>query len=280
MSFKEFGQKLKEARMKQGIILDQIASKTKINLKFLEYIEEGNLGAIKFEEPFIRAFLTEYCQTIGLDAKEILSEYERLKYGTNVEKNKKEKGINQITDERAFEIVEDYNEINSENLGNIDETTLSIAKKRAIIILILLLILAFFIGIFYRTLMKEKSETIIKETKNEEALPTVDIEQAKEMLKRKEEKKVQPKRDSLLLTIFAKDSCWVKIEVDSVKERTIEFLLYPNTKKTLKAERRFDLNVGNSRVLELTLNGKKLEFEGAQKKIRTFSVDAEGVKIK
>lgn len=280
MTFKEFGQELKEARLKNGIVLEQIASKTRINIKFLEYIEEGNFAEIKFEEPFVRAFLRQYAQAINLDPKEVLSKYEKIKYGPAFEKHKKEKAADQITDEDALEGVENYNEINPDIVGNVDEFTLNQAKKRAVLFIGGLIILGLIIGLVYRAIIKEKTETVIKEIRSEEVAPPVDIEQVKGMIKKKEEKKEEPKRDSLLLTIFAKDSCWIKVEIDSVKEKPLEFLLFPNTKKTLKAAKRFDFNVGNSRALEFTLNGKKLEFEGYQKKIRYFSIEEQGIKTK
>lgn len=77
--FRKFAEELKATREKKEVTLQQISNKTRINIKFLEAIEEGNFSVI--DEIYIRAFLREYAQQINLDENEILKRYDQCKAG-------------------------------------------------------------------------------------------------------------------------------------------------------------------------------------------------------
>lgn len=63
------GEKLKEARLKQGLSLDEIASKTRIQLHFLEAIEQDRVEKIPGDF-FRKSFVRQYASTLGLDPEE------------------------------------------------------------------------------------------------------------------------------------------------------------------------------------------------------------------
>ncbi|MDH7512367.1 MAG: DUF4115 domain-containing protein [Clostridiales bacterium] len=71
------GQELKRERELRGISLQEIASSTRISLKFLEALEEDRLDVIpgKF---FIRAILRSYAKSLGLDENQVLNRYQEL----------------------------------------------------------------------------------------------------------------------------------------------------------------------------------------------------------
>ncbi|GAA0611988.1 helix-turn-helix domain-containing protein [Virgibacillus siamensis] len=70
----EIGERLKEAREAKGLSLESIQETTKIQKRYLEAIEQGNFHILpgKF---YARAFIKEYANAVGLDAKELLEEY-------------------------------------------------------------------------------------------------------------------------------------------------------------------------------------------------------------
>ena len=55
--FTKFAEELKEARTKSQLTLQHIASKTRIDLKFLEYMEKGNFNFLP--DLYIKAFIKE-----------------------------------------------------------------------------------------------------------------------------------------------------------------------------------------------------------------------------
>ncbi len=71
---KKFAAELKKTREKNKLTIDQIFTKTRIDKKFLNAIEEGNFSILP--EVYIRAFIKEYSKTIGLDPDEVLKKFE------------------------------------------------------------------------------------------------------------------------------------------------------------------------------------------------------------
>ncbi|RFU61597.1 helix-turn-helix domain-containing protein [Peribacillus glennii] len=70
----ELGNRLKEAREAKGMSLDDLQEATKIQKRYLIGIEEGNYDMMpgKF---YVRAFIKQYCEAVGLPAEEIFDQY-------------------------------------------------------------------------------------------------------------------------------------------------------------------------------------------------------------
>lgn len=72
---KKTGQILKEARLAKGISLNEIAASTRINLRILESIEEGNIEQLP-QKTFVRGFVQTYARYLNLNADEILAVFQ------------------------------------------------------------------------------------------------------------------------------------------------------------------------------------------------------------
>jgi len=70
----ELGQKLREAREAKGLSLDQLQEMTKIQKRYLVSIEEGNYDALPGEF-YVRGFIKQYAETVGLDPEAIAQEH-------------------------------------------------------------------------------------------------------------------------------------------------------------------------------------------------------------
>ncbi|MBO0996810.1 helix-turn-helix domain-containing protein [Bacillus sp. SD075] len=70
----ELGIRLKEAREAKGLSLEGLQELTKIQKRYLIGIEEGNYSMMpgKF---YVRAFIKQYCEAVGLDSEEIFEQY-------------------------------------------------------------------------------------------------------------------------------------------------------------------------------------------------------------
>ena len=75
----QFAEELKNAREKSGVTLQQMAAKTRIDIKFLEAIDQGNFSFLP--ELYVKAFLKEYAKTIGINEEETAKKYEAAKLG-------------------------------------------------------------------------------------------------------------------------------------------------------------------------------------------------------
>ncbi|MFS0637248.1 RodZ domain-containing protein [Mesobacillus foraminis] len=70
----ELGMRLKEERENKGLSLDELQDITKIQKRYLVGIEEGNYTMMpgKF---YVRAFIKQYAEAVGLDPDEIFDQY-------------------------------------------------------------------------------------------------------------------------------------------------------------------------------------------------------------
>lgn len=70
----EIGQKLRDARIDKGYTLDDLQQITKIQKRYLIAIEEGNFDALPGDF-YVRAFVKQYAETVGLDSEKLLAEF-------------------------------------------------------------------------------------------------------------------------------------------------------------------------------------------------------------
>jgi cytoskeletal protein RodZ len=82
------GVDLKTEREKKNISLAQIAAETRISQHYLQSIEEGRYSDLP-GGLYNRAFLKAYCESIHLDSKEILEQYEAQVSDSQLEKKTK-----------------------------------------------------------------------------------------------------------------------------------------------------------------------------------------------
>jgi len=76
---KDYGNDLKKLRESKGVSIAEISAETRINPKFINFIESG-----KFDfqpDTYIRSFLKEYARAIGENEKKILNDYDKAKAG-------------------------------------------------------------------------------------------------------------------------------------------------------------------------------------------------------
>lgn len=76
LSLTELGARLKEARLAKGFSLDDLQEITKIQKRYLVGIEEGNYSIMPGSF-YVRAFIKQYAEAVGLDSDEILAEYKQ-----------------------------------------------------------------------------------------------------------------------------------------------------------------------------------------------------------
>ena len=74
LALTELGQRLRQERESKGLSLEDLQKLTKIQKRYLLGIEEGNYEVMpgKF---YVRAFIKQYCEAIGLDTDAIFEEY-------------------------------------------------------------------------------------------------------------------------------------------------------------------------------------------------------------
>ena len=283
----KFAEELKQAREQNDLTLQQLAAKTRIDIKFLEQMEFGDFSFLP--EVYARAFIKDYSKVVGLDEVRMLKKYDLAKKGqlfaeeTGQSEKEKAPGSNTETDAAVEEepkqpaikkmsppVTQSYNSYAKDfpflSKGKVNAAYIGIAAIAVFVIAI----------IVYSVFFKDSDEIIVPEKTYEEII---------EDSNRYEE---EPKAaidsianysasDSLRLTIQTTDSSWVKIIKD--EKTTEEFILYPNSKKTVTAKENFKITLGNSGAVNLYLNNRLLNFTGRRRTKMSFNVDASGLSL-
>ncbi len=278
----KFAEELKEARTKSQLTLQQIAAKTRIDMKFLEYMEKGNFSFLP--DLYIKAFIKEYARLVGLDVDITFKKFEAAKknknydeYGNVEEELKKPKAETEETkpaqeetpEPASFEYVDNPENKKGPTPINANAQKIRLAVLIGVPLVILLIIyFAFFRGGSeivvserpYNEVRKENTQRYVEETKKPHvASPEQTVTS-----------------DSLSLKVETSDTSWVKILLDGTK--VYEYTFFPNSEKVLKAKNSFNLIIGNAGVMRFFLNNKPLPFEGKKYQVKYILIDSLGLK--
>jgi len=78
MTTESIGPFLQHARETQGLSLDQVASTTRIQLKYLQAIEEEQFAALP-EQVFTKGFVRTYARSLGMDEQDVLRRFSQAR---------------------------------------------------------------------------------------------------------------------------------------------------------------------------------------------------------
>lgn len=269
----KFSEELKEARVKNELSLQQIAARTRIDLKFLENLENGNFAFLP--ELYIKAFIREYAKLVGLDEKITLKKFDAAKRGkaydesgsteddTKKLKTEELKQSKTQTDTTSYTpIFEAYNSSNQQTEASSEKS-----KRRKLFIGIAIGAGIIF-TIVYFAFIKGSSDIIVSEK------PYDQVQKDNEERFTTETQK-SSRSDSLSLILKTNDAAWIKILVDGTK--TEEFTLYPNSYKEVKALNNYQMTIGNAGAVQIKLNNKLLNFGGDKHEVKYVSIDSSGL---
>ena len=282
MTAESVGPSLKHARESQGLSLDQVASLTRIQLKYLQAIEEEHFAALP-EQVFTKGFVRTYARALGMDEHDILRRFSRAwnEYF----------GMVQHDDDVQVNIREEKGK-----------------KPNRTLWMIIMVVLVFGVGLYLSRQQEptslstpetqenssDASSLPIHETETEtftsppmeEAVsaPKVDIERVSvsEVVPEppsvdlpriatppKPEKPQAPapsrKPGPLLMELEATQLTWVVVKSDQGEPK--EALLQPKERTTWKAKKQFTLTLGNAGGVRIWLNGESRGPFGKQGEI-------------
>lgn len=85
---RELVELLQQARQEKQITLDEISIRTKIQKRYLEALEKGDLSLFA-GEVYLKGTIRNYAEVVGLDPKDVLAVYHRLR-GSGLDKEQDE----------------------------------------------------------------------------------------------------------------------------------------------------------------------------------------------
>lgn len=255
------GKKLKEAREKKSLTIEQVQKQTKIHSTVLIGLEEAR-PSDALNDTYIRSFLKKYAQFLNMDSAELLKEY----FPARTESPQSKIPVQQnIVPKGARSSLE----------------FLYMARMAAVAIIALMLII-FITG---------KISTALKKTKPAQKKSTLAVAAKKRPIRRAkaaqkkapavvtvpETKNSVPKAAPLALEIKVKKAVRVKLK----KDGTLFFnrvLPAGLVEKTI-ADRSIELDIAKAGNIDLSLNGKPITLPGKNIKI-SLEITKKGVRIK
>lgn len=273
-SLKKFAKELKSFREAKDISLQYIANRTKIDIKFLQAIEEGNFDILP--DLYMRAFIKEYAQEADFDVAEVLKKYDLAKKGVTEEKISQTTDLKESNIEKPVEQKEQQtktfvkNEMVNKSYSSLlfrfktNYLKFSYVGIAAVIVLSIVVYFIFLQGESTKTL--EVSDSQLSENSANRFELTADS--TKEFANMED--------DSLKLALIASEIVWVKVLSDN--KAVFQNFLNQNENLTFKAKKEFRVSVGNAGAISMKLNKKTLIIPGTKGELRSYIINLDTVK--
>ncbi len=277
----KFADELREKREQSGITLLQMANKTRIDIKFLEALDQGNFSFLP--ELYVKAFIKQYAKVVGFDEDQTIKRYEAAKEGrlfqqdelipepeTTLEQKSQEQSPIKQPAPQPQQPLKSYNDPSVEKRESEDGQAkidkMVILTAVAGIFIILIAVYFFFIHDTNEIIVAERPiEEVIQENQQRYVEETSEGTSAS----------LITSSDSLYLKFVSSETAWIFVVLDDV--RIEEFILAPNDEKIVVAGNNFKATIGNSGGVKLMLNNNPVDFSGRSGFVRHFSLDRQGL---
>ncbi|MCL6588613.1 MAG: DUF4115 domain-containing protein [Firmicutes bacterium] len=244
---KEIGEYLRQVREEKNLSLKDIQEATKISLRYLEAIDQGDFERIP-GEVYRKGFLANYAAAVGLDGQEILRKYHQLK----AEQEEKER---QAQLEAAAEVKKNP----VINLTWSREVYLGIIT----VMIIALIAISLFAFPTYNQLSGEDNVSISLQAAEEENTTAA----ASEFL-------------PAPITVYAtfKERVWIQIKKDGSYLPSVEGMAFnpSSTTQLWTAQKELILKIGNPAGVSLIFNNKELGKLGEPGVVTTYKFTPQG----
>ncbi len=244
---------LKSERERRNITLAQIAAETRINLRYLQCLEEGRYNDLP-GGMYNRAFLRAYCEVVGLDQDKILRQYE-AELSPVVEKPAKSKKILPL----QTIVSKRHPLVTWSVMLLLSMSGLFISRKW---------IASVFSPYFLRAPAADSSTVSLRDTSaltssaakeavdSDSSSPDESESATSTAGQGKDDTTLNPAQPGapLRLEVEATEKCWISIDSDG--RPTVRRLLEPGETRTFGASEQFAIIIGNAGGVRLKINGK------------------------
>lgn len=270
-----FSDELRKERVSQDISLSDIATKTHINVKYLEAIEQGSFDILP--QTYVRAFIREYALMVGLSPVEVLKKFDVMVSGKYSIGNGAliGSGWSGTTPPSLPE------QAAASEVGAKQEAIRSNDTRKLIVGIGIAFLALVFIYFVYDYMAQEWKAPVAKETPFQEVVREQEkqIQPQKAALDSFAALQAGPKKDPLTLRGVAIDSVWISISADSAPSQSM--LLPPKSSRTWVATKSFTLTLGNAGGIRFTLNGTDIGVLGRRGAVlRKFALTSNYLKSK
>jgi hypothetical protein len=263
---KSLFERLKEIRIEKGIQLESISESSRIQLKYLQSLEEGDL--LKIPEVYDKLFFRSYLKVLALEAEEAYFE-EFLEIRSKIR-------LDRTTS--TIQISESSKDTRKKILSHLNLFVI-LPVVLIIVVLAILLMNTEMIGTSSEGKVQEiniKNVVQRMEAKQQAILDSINAAKAAKL---DSMDVVNLKSSGLSLKIYAKRKTWFRMITD--RADTSEYLLNPGQSLTVAAHLTFEFLIGRADGLTLKLNGEQLSPLGTDSTVvRYLRIDSTGVAAK
>lgn len=243
MTMQELGEQLKKKRVEQQVSLMDISAETRINLKFLEAIEQGNFAVLP--QTYVRAIIREYAAHVGLPSAEVLEQYETAQ------------GARHDKHDATASLGSGVSSSGSRQKHEGGPWQLS----RQLLVGAILLGAGAVVVLLIRPTPSSSQpprnpEVVFDSVIRETEAANVKRDSQTAFIPKPVPIAAAPVADSLRLEMVTKDTVWISLLIDG--KRSEQYLVAPNRKRTFVAREQFSVTMGNAGGAVFTLNGKEL----------------------
>ncbi len=251
---KNIFEKLKEHRLKMGLSLEDVAEKSRIQIKFLESLENGDL--LKIPEVYDKLFFRSYLKAIEIDENEYFEQFIEYRRAIRIDK--------------TTSIIEVNPALKELNKKIFSHRNLFVVLPFSLIVIVVVLLL------INTEMVGTSSDGKVQEIN---IVNIVNRMEAQEKAKQDSIKLQEELSTGLNMNVGALKKTWFRIVTD--KTDTSEYLLNQNQKVDLKADSTFEFLIGRADGLRISLNGKILEMAGTDSSVvRYMLIDSSGIVVK
>lgn len=270
-ALKNFAEELKSLREEKQISLQQIAAKTRIDIKFLRAIEDGNFEVLP--EIYVRAFIREYCSIVEISSLEFLNKFELAKKGKTAEDAAAESAGEKLSS-GSQEVKTEFDASAELRSGesktphakfSLNKVQLYSLSAAAAVIILIAIYFVFLKGSSPDIIAEKSYDELLGSSQERYQMPADSIGQSNTAA-----------GDSLILKIEATDTVWLKSLADNSVQK--EFLLKPKASVEIKALSSFNLVVGNAGGIKLNLNNRQIDSVGKRGEVKSILLSRDGIK--
>lgn len=250
----DIGERLRQAREKKGLTIEQAQKQTHIHSTVLTALEDGRCDDM-LTPNYVKSFLKEYSNYLGFDHQAMVSEY------IAVHPELKARGINFSVNKADQKSTADLAKI--------------IRIVRSVIIFLILISLVVFISA--KTAAFFKNLKAVKKTKTFKSVKAVASARAPSAKVSVLRKAASTKNAPFTLTLKVRNPVMVQLKKDGVL--IFKRVLPKGTEETLSANDSVNMFIGRAEAIEIIVNGKSLGSPG-RGVIRNLEVTSNGVRAR
>ncbi len=282
--FIEIGRQLAQRRREKGLNPEQLADVTKISLRFIEKMENGDFSFLP--TVYVKAFLKVYATQVGLDPEVTIHQFEsamraeaqedkQQAQGNAPKRSKSDRETPGVEEEKIkYSKQKARQQLLQQKLADL-QVLLRFYRPFVFGAVIIAALLAFLVISALRTGRNEQSESITEETIFSDTLTVANPVPQDTLHDALLPPPPATSSSDLKLTVYAKQTTWVRIVFnDSLAD---EAVFAAGDVHSWQSKNNFYLKIGNAGGITLSLNGKVIGAAGAEGQVANLLIDRNGI---